>query len=110
MHHSTAKPTCDEEAAPASARLVDDVAIVDAVAVAGEAADGVLGGVLHVKLAGAQQLAAQAPLIGEDPGGICPQDPAAHGDAPALALPNLQEGGFHSGGVCGRQEERVGDL
>lgn len=100
-------PTCDEEAAPASARFVDDVAVVDAVAVAGEAADGVLGGVLHVELPGAQQLAAQPPLVGEDAGGISPQDPAAHGDAPALALPDLQEGGLHGGGVCRRQGGRA---
>ena len=103
-----AKPTCHKEAAPASARLVDDVAVVDAVAVAGEAADGVLGGVLHVELAGAQQLAAQSPLVGEDPRGVCPQHPAAHGDAPTLALPNLQEGGLHGGGVCRGQEGRAG--
>lgn len=107
-HQDAAEPTCHEEAAPASARFVDDVAVVDAVAVAGEAADGVFRGILDVELAGAQQLAAQAPLVGEDPGGICPQDPAAHGDAPTLALPYLQEGGLYGGGVCGRQERRVG--
>lgn len=110
MRRGTAKPTCHEEAASASTRFIDDVAVVDAVAVTGEAADSVLGGVLHVELASAQQLAARAPLIGEDTGGICPQNPAAHGDAPALALPNLQEGGLHGGGVCGKQEGKEGDL
>lgn len=109
-HHGTARPTCDEEAAAAGTRLVDDVAVVDAVAVAGEAADGVLGGVLHVELARAQQLAAQPPLVGQHPRRVRPQHPAAHGDAPALALPNLQEGRLHGGGVCGRQEGRAGAL
>lgn len=107
-HQDAAEPTCHEEAAPAGARFVDDVAVVDAVAVAGEAADGVFRGILDVELAGAQQLAAQTPLVGEDPGGIRPQDAAAHGDAPTLALPYLQEGGLYGGGVCGRQERRVG--
>ena len=88
------------EGALAGAGLVDDVAGVLAPAVAVQAAHGVLGLVLVLgEGASVQQPVGQQPLEAQHAGRVRPQHPARHHHRPVQALPHLQEGRLHRGGV-----------